>query len=257
MLKPVKPLFKPFLLLIASALLLIVVQPADAAGEISSLELRDVTFAGCNSDSFQGSFKVAALDSNGAVVNTTQPVETQRFYATSYAFVPQQRSSTSIQTENFFIDFNGAPITYGSITVVLVSNPAIQSLTYVLNCQTGEITTQTGPDTRINFQMGDLVSVLYASMDSEGKPVIKVYDVDGESRGRYAGTYPYAQFEPYLSAAPETNIEIAQLGKTVLYALSSGEFQINIGPDSEGKVVSIIFTGIPPVDVYKREYSVY
>jgi hypothetical protein len=230
---------------------------SQAEGEISTLELRDLSFIGCRGDTFEGSFKVVALDVNGAVINMTQPVETRRFYTTSYAFVWQEGSSTSSQSENFFIDFNGSPITYGTLTIVLESNPTVQSLTYQFNCLTGEITTQKGLDTRINYQMGDLVSVLYPAMDNQGNPTLQVYDVEVDGRGKYVGTYSHDLFAPYLDARPQTSVKLGQIGKTTLYALTTGEFQINIGPDIEGKVVSVIFTGVPPVEVYKHEYNVY
>jgi hypothetical protein len=230
---------------------------SQAAGEISTLEIRDLSLVGCRGDTFEGSFKVVALDADGAVVNLIQPVETRRFYTTSYAFVWQEGTSTSGQSENFFIDFNGAPITYGTLTIVLKSNPATQSLTYHFNCFTGEITPQKGLDTRINYQIGDLISVLYPSVDSEGNPTIQVYDVESDGRGTYVGTYSYDLFTPYLNVRPETSVELDRIGKTSLYALTTGEFQINIGPDIEGKVVSVIFRGLPPVEVYKHEYNVY
>jgi hypothetical protein len=45
-------------------------------------------------------------------------------------------------------------------------------------------------------------------------------------------------------------------GFVSLYLLTTGEFQINIGPDQGGNVAVIIFTGVPPTNMYRRDFNV-
>ncbi len=44
-------------------------------------------------------------------------------------------------------------------------------------------------------------------------------------------------------------VKTALDGYISLYKLSTGEFQINVGPDQENKVYTINFTGCPAEDV--------
>jgi hypothetical protein len=39
-----------------------------------------------------------------------------------------------------------------------------------------------------------------------------------------------------------------------LYKLTSGEYQVNVGPDSEGKVFVLNFTGCPAENVYENTF---
>ena len=57
---------------------------------------------------------------------------------------------------------------------------------------------------------------------------------------------------------PEENLLIAQSedGTVALYKLTTGEYQVNAGPDADGYVYVLIWTGIPAEDVYTRGYYV-
>jgi hypothetical protein len=46
-------------------------------------------------------------------------------------------------------------------------------------------------------------------------------------------------------------------GLYAFYKLTTGEYQLNIGPDFEGKVQVVIFDGIPPTTVYRRDFNIY
>lgn len=238
-------------------LLMMVLLPVQAAGAIIALELQDLTFNGCNGSIFAGSFHVVAYDEGGAVANAGTGVATNRFYTTSYATVSLQQASTSNQKQDFLIDFNGTPITYGTLTVTLAANPTVESPTYRFDCMTGEISIIEGLDDRINPGMGDLIAVLYARRDATGKTGIQVYSVEADGTGVLIDTYLNSDFAPYIGNPPAEAVEISSIGDTTLYALTTGEFQINIGPDIEGKITSVIFNGLPPGRVYKREFNLY
>jgi hypothetical protein len=245
--------------MLTGIILMIGIHPVAAAGPIAALELQDVSFNGCVGDIFSGSFRIVAYDTDGLVANATTPVDTIRTYATSYNVITLQQDSTSNQVQDFLIDFNGASILYGTLTVSLVSDPGIQAPTYRFDCVTGEviIIDNGGQDDRINPGMGDLIDVLYARHDTAGQSVIHVYTVESDGKGRLVGYFPNSDFTAYLSNPPEEVVEIDTIDYATLYALPTGEFQINIGPDIEGKVTSVIFSGLPPVSVHKREFNIY
>ncbi len=57
---------------------------------------------------------------------------------------------------------------------------------------------------------------------------------------------------------PAENTLIAQSedGSVALYKLTTGEYQVNAGPDADGFVYVLIWTGFPPEDVYTKGFSV-
>jgi hypothetical protein len=63
-----------------------------------------------------------------------------------------------------------------------------------------------------------------------------------------------AEFDP----TPDENFLVASSGDGFVsfYILTTGEYQINIGPDASGKVYVVIFTGLPPTDVYRHDFNV-
>src|SRR5690606_2504286 len=56
---------------------------------------------------------------------------------------------------------------------------------------------------------------------------------------------------------PATPTLIFSEGPYSFYKLPSGEFQVNAGPDAEGKTDVLIFTGVPPADVRRDQYNIY
>jgi hypothetical protein len=58
--------------------------------------------------------------------------------------------------------------------------------------------------------------------------------------------------------AKNTLIKSSSDGKYALYLLTTGEYQVNIGPDIEGKVEVTIWTGMPPEDpATQRSFNIY
>lgn len=57
-----------------------------------------------------------------------------------------------------------------------------------------------------------------------------------------------------LPEFPEQNMLVDQYYEIALYKLTTGEFQINYGPDAEGKVYVLNFTGCPAQNVYESHY---
>lgn len=156
---------------------------------------------------------------------------------------------------------------FTSVHTVSIPGPA-QNVQILMSWQTGSASgnsytitvnpcegVRVPPDDRINWDMGDLNAVLYAREDNNGDPVIEVYRVGANGQGEFLGFITEDDLAPYVDNPPDVNTEIKAIGNVMLYALASGEFQVNIGPDGEGKVWSVIFDGLPPEKVYGYEWD--
>lgn len=239
-----------------------------AAGPVASIELTNLTFIQCNQfpSVFQGRFSVVAKDANGDVVNTP---------GNPLSFIVTASSGNGGDTFDILVDSDfvqefaiaaggGSPITSGSIQVALALDPSIQSAVYVWDCSSQSVIPGGTPggspgdpssrieDDRLNLSQGELMAILYARPDRNGKLGVHVYGVSHLSTGYLIGIYPNSDFVKYLDNPPAKNTKIRSIGQTTLYALTTGEFQINIGPDANGEIIEVIFSGIPPTNVYYR-----
>lgn len=231
----------------AFVFILISLTPVSAAGDIVEIELADVNFVGCNGAVFEGSYRIVMKDESGAIVNASTPINNRRIYTTDNGTTAYSDARRADQVIIFGEGLPGATITQGSVRVELVDDSSISSPTYVFDCATLTVSLVYGSgDDRLNPNTGDLLLALYARYDRDGNPTVHVYQIGSDSQGVYIGQFAYSDFEPYLDEAPAENTEITSVDKATLYVLASGEFQIVIGPDAEGKVYSVIFTGLPP-----------
>ncbi len=73
---------------------------------------------------------------------------------------------------------------------------------------------------------------------------IDVFMVDGSSEGQFLFTVNAADFGSYLTNPPAQNMLIKQVGDVSVYVLTTGEVQVNYGPDAEGKSYVIIMSDI-------------
>ena len=107
-------------------------------------------------------------------------------------------------------------------------------------------------DGRINPGKGDMNAVIYETEQGG----IEVYDVGDSGTGFLVISVTDEALAGYPEKPGEnTLISSSADGKTALYKLTTGEYQVNTGPDGEGKVTNIIFTGRD--NVYLREYNVH
>jgi hypothetical protein len=212
--------------------------------QASRITLNSATLSTCGNDTLEGYFFISAYDERGVLINNADSLTFTVVFESSNESVAFTVSASSTTPIDFAVSFN-QPTTGATLTVGLGSEAAS---VYEIDCSTLTINalgTAEGRDDRMNFGKGDLLNVIYARTDAIGKPVIHVYSVDGDT-GVYAGVFDYALFELYLDTPPTRNTKIGSVDSSTLYALSSGEFQINIGPDAEGKIAVIIFEGLPP-----------
>ncbi|MCB9450932.1 MAG: hypothetical protein H6672_05800 [Anaerolineaceae bacterium] len=97
------------------------------------------------------------------------------------------------------------------------------------------------PDDRLNWQHGDLSAVIYTPQ-GEG---IRVYGVDANSSGYLVAALDDTEIP---DCTPHTGSHILLYSKAGLFSawrLNTCEFQVNIGPDAEGKVFVTRWRGIP------------
>jgi hypothetical protein len=111
---------------------------------------------------------------------------------------------------------------------------------------TVEVTASCSTDERLNRGRGDHYAVLSRHVDGDGHPAIHLYCVDAESsRGTLGISVTQADLADY-PATPETNtlVKTNPLCNARFYILSSGAYQFNVGPDSEGKELVFIMSDL-------------
>lgn len=116
------------------------------------------------------------------------------------------------------------------------------------------------PDDRINWKHGDNTAILYPRKDAEGKPVLQLYCMSPDGKGTLGDIITQDMFDK-APAKPAVNTKVHETNvcrvPVTFYVLTTGEYQVNIGPDIEGKTHEIIFTGLPPSKVYFKDFNLY
>ncbi|MCA9913306.1 MAG: hypothetical protein KC496_08145 [Anaerolineae bacterium] len=99
------------------------------------------------------------------------------------------------------------------------------------------------------------VAVYYDAETGEG---LSIYAIDDSGEGSLAIRVTPEQIAEWDAMTVSENTLIAQSanGKISLYKLTTGEYQLNVGPDEDGKVQVTIFDGFPPTNVYGYDFNV-
>lgn len=98
---------------------------------------------------------------------------------------------------------------------------------------------------------------IHLGNDDNGNPSLDVYGINDDGEGYYQFSITQDLLAPYADNPPTQNTELASADNVTLYMLTTGEYQLNIGPDDEGKVRVIVFEGLPPTNVYSYDFNVY
>jgi hypothetical protein len=152
------------------------------------------------------------------------------------------------------------------VTLTLSSTPALTpivgSFEFSYNCSTGEITYTPAPlaSTEINNGYGDNLVILAPNKDGFGNPDMEVWCLNPQGYETTAAITLSKATLAGLPAFPATNALIDQnnscLVHVAAYVLTTGEYQVTIGPDPAGVINQIIFTGLTPTNIHYLKYNV-
>jgi len=150
------------------------------------------------------------------------------------------------------------------VSLTLSSSPALTpvvgSFEFSYNCSTGEIVhTVSYTGDPINMGYGDSLVVLANGMDAQGSPDVEVWCLDPQGWASAIGIMIDKASLAALPAFPAANTTIDKNNSCLVpvgaYVLTTGEYQVTIGPDADGVVNQIIFTGLPPTNVHFLKYN--
>jgi hypothetical protein len=234
--------------------LLAALMASSSFAQSGSIEVSQASFYACSGTNLEGRWALAVYDASGNLINGSSTVNVMLYAAFSNgATASNSWNYQAGQAVDFIFGTSG---TFAYVDIYPLYN-GVQGPVYRYGCD-GSISVlgggNIGPDGRINRENGDLISALYNVVDKNGKPVIRVYDIDANSKGILRGDYAYSLFAPYIDNPPASNTIVARLGRTVLIALNTGEFQINVGPDAEGKIHEITFSSLPAKNIKFNSY---
>lgn len=231
------------------ALLLLIASASAAAGAVSSLVIQQAGLILCKGPLIEGTITVAAYDSAGALLNDNVPLSALVYPHHSNGIVsPIPWDFVAGTPFHFAIIAGSAPVTGVTLQVAAVSNASVVTPSVTVSCDGSvSIGATSGSDLRLNPFHCDLTAALYSTYRG-----IEVWEIQPDSSGLYKGAYTREDFAEYAAAAPESNTVVAEISLTKLEVLTTGELQIKIGPDVEGKTCSVIFDAIPPTFVYFR-----
>jgi hypothetical protein len=184
-----------------------------------------------------GVVTVALDDSAGTVVGGGTPV--------SGTFRPVSALSA----------FNGQSAA-GTWTLVVGDSAEVQPLcfkSFTLDINGASGSGAEVRDDRINWKHGDDYAAIYPRKDAKGNPILNIFCIDAKGNGLFGYTLTQEMFNK-APAKPDKNTLVGETSvcrvPIKFYVLTSGEYQINIGPSAEGKVDVIVFTGLPPTNIH-------
>lgn len=98
---------------------------------------------------------------------------------------------------------------------------------------------------------------LFTDSDEDGENcTIEVWLVAGDKGERAFRVTPREQSRLPLPEEMDENVVVEEVSGATLYWLMSGEYQLNVGPDGEGKVHTINWEGCPADDVVEGTFTV-
>jgi hypothetical protein len=112
-------------------------------------------------------------------------------------------------------------------------------------------------DGRLNVALGDHIALIYNGTNEDGTAEFQIYAVsEASEKGSLLFTVTAGDVAPYLDSPPEQNVLISGQERVAVYALTTGEFQFNIGPDDQGREWALVVDTLPARVVYGYEVGV-
>ena len=103
----------------------------------------------------------------------------------------------------------------------------------------------------VQFNDSDLAVSLFKVENEDGSVVLDFYDTtNNATQGEFLFSLTPDVLAPFMGNPPAENTALFEGGHLGVYVLSTGEVQVNVGPDSEGKIHVRIFDAIPWTHFY-------
>ena len=242
---------KRTILLPIFALFLLIAGSSFAAGAVDSLVVQQAGLKACNGPLIEGTVTVAAFEAGGALLNDVVPLSGLVYANHSNGTVtPISWDFLAGQAYHFAITAGSALVTSVTLQIAAASDTSVRTPSVTISCDGsvsfgGAGASATG-DLRLNPFHCDLTAALYSTYRG-----IEVWEIQPDSSGLYQGAYSLDDVAEF-SETPEVNTVVAEIWPTTLEMLTTGELQIKIAPDAEGKSCAVILDAIPPTFVYFR-----
>lgn len=116
-------------------------------------------------------------------------------------------------------------------------------------------------DGRLNCRFGDDYAIIYNAQDDHGHPSLHAYCVDAAGNGVLGMIVTPHDLEG-IPPEPATTTLVTKADMKVcrtpvsFWVLTTGEYQVNIGPDYKGDLIRMIFDGLPPQGRYFKKCNV-
>lgn len=138
--------------------------------------------------------------------------------------------------------------------------PTVASFEFSYRCSTGEVVHTTSySGTPINTGYGDTYVILAQGKDAQGSPDVEVWCLDPQGYASTVAMTLSKQTLAGLPAHPTANTLIDKTNSCLVpvsaYVLSTGEYQVTIGPDAYAVVDEIVFAGLTPTNVHFFKYN--
>jgi hypothetical protein len=96
-------------------------------------------------------------------------------------------------------------------------------------------------DARLNADYGDLIGVIYLDTFQGEDLGLRLYEVDGEGQGNFRCSVHQSDLTALAGAQTNRALAIDCGDRIQLYRLTTGELQVMLGPDAEGKTYTLVF----------------
>lgn len=106
-------------------------------------------------------------------------------------------------------------------------------------------------DRRINC-LGHEFYAVYTQLNEAGRCNVDVFLIQN---GKGKGAFRVTTLErSKLPETPREPLVVDSYYEVTMYKLPTGEFQVNAGPDSQGKMYTVTFTGCPAENISEETY---
>jgi hypothetical protein len=122
----------------------------------------------------------------------------------------------------------------GAFTGILWCYTAVEAEVYFASAGSSR-------DARLNPNYGDLIGVIYLDTYQEAETGLRLYEVGADGQGSLRCVVHQGDLAALDGAAANRALPIDCGPRIHLYRLVTGELQVTLGPDAEGKTYALVF----------------